>query len=136
MNVFQKKHVYFPLLKGVSLILPADMEGGKSGGSGPLPQIDLSVVYKRLRSDGLKKKKEKEQTKACSVRNHSPVSLGQPSFTRRTLPHWTGFSHLPGKGVKRHSLWSEAEQGDAPDRTCFPSKTELIVLSCGAWAYS
>ena len=62
MNVFQKKHVYFPLLKGVSLILPADIEGVKSGGSGPLPQIDLSVVYKRL-SDGLKKKKEKEQKK-------------------------------------------------------------------------
>lgn len=35
----------FPILEGVSLILPADMEGVTSEGSGALPQMDLSVVY-------------------------------------------------------------------------------------------
>lgn len=96
MNVFQKKHVYFPLLKGVLLILPADMEGVKTGGSGPLPQIDLSVIYKRLRSDGLKKKKGKGTNKSmqCAKPQFCITGTAQlheahaPSLDRLLPPAW------------------------------------------------
>lgn len=85
---FRRKHIYS---KERFLLTPtADMEV-TSEGSGPLPQVDLSVVYKRLRSDGFFKK-EKDKTKACSVRKHSSVSLYTPALrgthltTARLLP--------------------------------------------------
>lgn len=54
MNIFQKKCICFSLHKGVWLILCSDTKG-QSRGNGPLLQIDLSVTYKRLKNDGLKR---------------------------------------------------------------------------------
>lgn len=121
------------LLKGVSLILPADMEGVTSEGSGPLPQVDLSVVYKRLRSDGFFKK-GKGTNKSMQCTKAQFCITGTPQHCEaHTHPHWPGFSHPPRKGVKRYGLWSEAEQDDAPDRTgvcLFPKQTDCSVLWC------
>ena len=120
---------------------------GQSRRNGPLLQVDLSVMYKRLKNDGLKKKgKEKEQTKASSVPNHSSVCVTGKSQHHKahTHPHQTALflsvQRAVGKGVKRHTVQPEkrdtnqAEQDAALDRTCFLSR--LIVLSHGAWAKS
>ena len=72
------------LLKGVSLILPADMEGVTSEGSGPLPQVDLSVVYKRLRRDGFFKK-GKGTNKSMQCTKAQFCLTGTPSIARHTL---------------------------------------------------
>ena len=126
-NLFQKKHIYFPLLKRVSLILPADMEGVTSEGSGPLPQIDLSVVYERLRSDGFFKK-GKGTNKSMQCTKAQLCITGTPQHREaHTHPHWPGFSHLPRKGVKAQPLeWGRAGWRSRQD--LFPKQTDSSVL--------
>lgn len=83
-------------------------------------------------------KKEKGQTKACSVRKHSSVSLAHPSIARHTLT-LTGQASptRPEKELKGTAFGvrpSRMTLQTGLESACFLSR--LIVLSCGARAYS